>query len=586
MRQLFWLPLLGLAWATALSPAGTLQGHHSPVGALALSPDGQTLALAADAYVQLFGTDGQPRGLLSGHRDTVRSLSYNPQGTLLASGAADNTVRLWQPERRLALRTYRLHSGEVWGVRFSPDGHSVLSGSGDGEVRLWNLEGQTLRTYAAGGWIYGLAFAPEGERFASGGLEGVELWHTRSARPLPLLGPQGVHSLDWSRKGLLATGDREGTIRLWSLEGRPHGQIQAHSQLVSALAWNPAGNWLLSGGQDGKIAVWDEAGRPVRSWQSSPVLSLAWMRGGGVISGHDDGRARLWSAGGKLLRTLEPIAASVSALARSPDGRYLASGGWDKEVWLWDGQGRVLRRLRGHELEVSALAFSPDGRYLASGSADGSIRIWEVASGRPLQTLSRHDDGVSALAWHPAGRGLVSGGRDEVIKLWEWRSGKLLLEWRAHEFDVTGLAWVGESFVSASADQTLAWWSVRGEELRRVFTGQGPLYALALDPRGTVLASGGFKGSVRLWEAQSGRPLRTLEGHTSAVQALAWSPSGELASSGWDKTVRVWKADGTLEQTLGGFVRPVYGLAWPPSGLVVGSGTLGRGGTLSVFRGR
>ena len=90
---------------------------------------------------------------------------------------------------------------------------------------------------------------------------------------------------------------------------------------------------------------------------------------------------------------------------------------------------------------------------------------------------------------------------------------------------------------------------------------------------------------MRLWDARSGKPLRTLEGHTSAVQALAWGPDGELASSGWDKTVRVWKAaSGTLEQTLAGFVRPVYGLAWPASGLVVGSGTLGRGGTLSVFR--
>jgi WD40 repeat protein len=121
-----------------------------------------------------------------------------------------------------------------------------------------------------------------------------------------------------------------------------------------------------------------------------------------------------------------------------------------------------------------------------------------------------------------------------------------------------------------------------------VLSGQGALYALALNPQGTVLATGGLDGTVRLWEAQSAKPLRTLEGHGSAVHSLAWSPGGsDLASSGWDKSVRVWKAaSGSLEQTLGGFVRPVYGLAWPPSGLVVGSGTLGRGGTLSVFRRR
>ncbi|MER3444111.1 MAG: hypothetical protein C4333_08310, partial [Meiothermus sp.] len=247
MHRFFWLPLLGMAWAAPLLPAGTLQGHHSPAGALALSPDGRTLAVAADAYVQLFGSDGQPRGLLSGHLDTVRALSFNPDGTLLASGSADNTVRLWRPQPGPALRTYRGHSGEVWGLRFSRDGRSVLSAASDGEVRLWGLEGQTLRTYAgARGWVYGLAFAPGDEYFASGGLEGVELWHRQTGRPLPLLGPQGVHALDWGRKGLLATGDRGGVIRLWGPQGQPLAQIPAHGQVVTALAWNPAGDRLSS----------------------------------------------------------------------------------------------------------------------------------------------------------------------------------------------------------------------------------------------------------------------------------------------------------------------------------------------------
>jgi WD40 repeat protein len=112
------------------------------------------------------------------------------------------------------------------------------------------------------------------------------------------------------------------------------------------------------------------------------------------------------------------------------------------------------------------------------------------------------------------------------------------------------------------------------------------LYGLALSPNGRLLATASHDQTLKLWDAQTGKLLRALEGHTEAAQALAFSPdSRRLASVGWDKTLRLWSVQGQLLQTTSGFVRPLYAVAWAPDGrLAVGSGTLRQAGTVALFR--
>jgi WD40 repeat protein len=117
------------------------------------------------------------------------------------------------------------------------------------------------------------------------------------------------------------------------------------------------------------------------------------------------------------------ITVPAAALAYSPDGRTLATGG-DKKVRLWElgnGKPRARAGLRGHTSAVTALVFAPDGRTLVSGGWDSTLRLWDPASKPPREKVASQGDAVLAcsLAFAPDGRALALGCPDRTVRLWD-----------------------------------------------------------------------------------------------------------------------------------------------------------------------
>jgi WD40 repeat protein len=104
-------------------------------------------------------------------------------------------------------------------------------------------------------------------------------------------------------------------------------------------------------------------------------------------------------------------------------------------------------------LENFAVAFSPDGRLIASGGCDGRIYVWEATTGRRVRVLSGHDDKLYGLAWAPHGRWFATLGRDDRIRLWDPSDGRQLLA-----FDSTdGLESFAKALAISSDNRRLAW---------------------------------------------------------------------------------------------------------------------------------
>jgi WD40 repeat protein len=293
-----------------------------------------------------------------------------------------------------------------------------------------------------------------------------------------------------------------------------------------------------------------------------------------LASGSADRTVKLWDAAtGHQLRTLHGHTGVVNTVAFSPGGKQLASVSQDGSVRLWDvATGQQLRRLEGHTGPVWGVAFSPDGKHLASASKDRTVKLWDASTGKVTRTLEGHTDSVHRLAFSPDGRRLASTGDDQTVRVWDAASGQELLKLQGHTDAVFGVAFSpdGRRIVSGGWDGAARVWDAATGRQTLAYKGHvGIVYGVAFSPDGRRLASAGQDATVRVWDAATGQETLILREHTHRVISVAFSPDGRrLASASWDGTVRVW--DAALRQktlTLEGQAERVfYGVAFSPDG--------------------
>jgi len=267
--------------------------------------------------------------------------------------------------------------------------------------------------------------------------------------------------------------DDSGSVKVVIPNIKPRIPVNAP---VAALAYRPDGKVLAAGGYREALLIDVATGDVIDRLpgQENAVTALTFSRDGrrlAVASGTSGvaGQARLYAVTpeGRPGAMPENVLAGhqdvILDAAFSPDGKILATCGYDRLIVLWDvSGGKILRTLREHSDSVFGVAFSPDGKLLASGAADRAVKIWDVATGKLAYTLGEATDCVYAVAWSPDGKRLATGGIDRSIRVYEVApSGvKIVGSVFAHEAAVLRLVYAadGTSLYSLGEDRIAKSW--------------------------------------------------------------------------------------------------------------------------------
>lgn len=583
---------------------------------------------------------------LKAHRDQVAVVRYSPNGQYLASasGGNDRSLILWRPNGEKIWSRQLEHP--VADVIFRPGQRQLVSlerdRRGNAYLKLWSLDGQLQAQPLSGQPIFAVDASPDGRQLAiatpyqplsrrkqliSGG---ILLWDYVSPTPSRLRGINAntVTSLRFgAQSDTLITLENRGDnrqVQRWQLQGNQARRLQrytfsqgeaslapllqgethlatsANGQLMALGDWT--GRVILSSPDDRVIAHLGPTGKRISPEELSPSqehrvralsfspdhATLAIARGDGRVDFVDTQNFSVTA------RPLHP--ASLNSLSFHPqllpvDGGYglqLATASDDFSVRLW----QLPRPRTGHRRTVNQVHFSPSGTQIISAGFDGYVKLQQTPNGNLVeqidlqgevktaqlspsgqlaigdasgslhlqtgasrQTIQPYSAGLSSLDFRPDGQQLaIASNINDEIQIWQVHStAARLRSLPGHRGGVSCLEYSSRGNVLASAgyDGTIKLWNAATGDLIRTFvdpqiaTGhEGIVRCISFSPDGQLLASGGEDRTVKLWNVAAGNLMRVLEGHTGTVNAVKFSHGGAFViSGGSDKALKVWSVD-------------------------------------------
>jgi len=362
----------------------------------------------------------------------------------------------------------------------------------------------------------------------------------------------------------------------------------AAEELTAATALVPASKESLAAAEAALAASQKsvEDAKKVATETELPQHAVAFSPDGRLLaSGGDFPAVHSWDAEtGTPTATFVGHQGAIRCLAFVSDNE-LVSGSADKSAMAWEvNPGWELARTIGDVKDptqlvnrVLALDFNGDGTLLATGSGEpsrsGQVKIWNVADGSLFRAIDdAHDDTVHGVRFSPDGKVLASCGADKYVRTFDVASGELLRRFEGHTHHVLSVSWQGggELLASAGADEVVKIWNAKdGDQVRTIagFTKQVTSLRFIGDTPNFVAASG--DKTVRFVNSANGGTVRNFGGAVEFMHSVDVTPDGALlVSGGHDSVLRIW--NGTNGQSLQNLEPPTDEAdATPPGGAQV-----------------
>ncbi len=501
------------------SPSRTLNSDsRNAVNSVAYSPNSAYLLIIADDAMRLFNFALNNFQEFEASPSRVRDGVFSPDSTqILISGSANTgTPQLWDVERRRLIRNLASHDAPVNSVLFSADGEQALSASDDFTVILSSIDtGDEVRRFAAhNNRVTKAVYTTDGQFVftvsASGEIYQWDILQSAETRDFVRQSTSvaSVGRVLYSPNGkLIISVIDDGSISLWDI---------TTGELVNSISLGrpqvPQTRLVLSpeATDDNLLAFWGSTDVRLVNLSTGEILRTFSLEQERVfvegIAISNDGKTLAWS-GGYFFRNnaSEFTRAGVLTVWNTQTGTVRLSL---DEHNLRDAEGNLIE---GTNRAVTAVAISPDGRYLVSGAENGVIYLWDLATGERLREFVGHADRITQLTFNKSGSEFLSGSADRVAILWNVTDGQILRRLTGHKGAVNSVAFnIDDTLILTGAqDSRIIVWDIEtGQSLQQFVESDAPITSVVFSQDSQSVLSGALSGKTTLWQIETPQELK------------------------------------------------------------------------------
>uniref|UniRef100_A0A8C5DY81 Small-subunit processome Utp12 domain-containing protein n=1 Tax=Gouania willdenowi TaxID=441366 RepID=A0A8C5DY81_GOUWI len=479
---------------------------HKPVSSVSFSPDGRSFVVTKENVALMYHAPGRRREFNAfvldktyyGPYDETTCIDWTDDSRCFAVGSRDTSTWVFGAERWENLIYYSLggHKDAVIGCFFHRDSLDLYTVSQDGALCVWECDTEP---------------------------EGLKL---KSQSQKPQSDDEEEDDDDEEKEGEVIRGKAETPREKKKSKNARYKQRSKHFfnkegdfNNLTAAAFHKHTNLLVTGFSSGVFLL-----------HELPEFNL--------------------------IHSLSISDQRISSIAINSSGDWIGfgcSGLGQLLVWEWQSESYVFKQ-QGHFNNMAALAYSPDGQHIATGGDDGKVKVWNSNSGLCFVTFTEHSSSVTCVVFNASGFVIVSASLDGTVRAFDlhrYRNFRTFTSPRPAQFSSLAIDVSGE-LVSAGAQDSfeIFLWSMQTGRLLEILGGhEGPVSCLSFSPVQSVLASSSWDRTVRLWDMKDSWKVKETLPLTADGLVVAFRPDGqELAVATLNGEISFWNPQ-TAAQT-------------------------------------